>query len=174
MGTLITIAKSCHTIEPMAGRNYRSHQEKILFSGFPRSRQGKAKSGFFPCLLPRNFFTRLSGTFYWWQQYLVFIRLFFPVLWLGIISGNYDFFWLGFRGYFPCDTDRCAKYFCLSTYCCKATTPKSGIAGFNIQISNTAPSSLLSLYHNQQPVYLFRHCPPTVRMPRWAKCGWGQ
>jgi len=51
------------TIEPTAGNNYWSYREKYLFPGFPGSRQGKAKSGFFPRLLPRNFFTRLPGIF---------------------------------------------------------------------------------------------------------------
>jgi len=33
------------TMEPMAGNNYQSHQEKKLTPGFPGSRQGKDKSG---------------------------------------------------------------------------------------------------------------------------------
>ena len=45
-----------YTIEPTASSNYQSPQEKFISPSFPGSRQGKAKSGFFPRLLPRKFF----------------------------------------------------------------------------------------------------------------------
>jgi len=52
------------TMEPTAGRNYRSPREKFFFPGFPGSRQGKANSGFFPGLLPRISFTGFSRITY--------------------------------------------------------------------------------------------------------------
>jgi len=48
-------------MEPMAGNNYQSHQEKNLIPGLPGSRQGKAKPGIFPCHLPRNSFYPVFG-----------------------------------------------------------------------------------------------------------------
>ena len=51
------------TMEPMAGRNYRLPREKSFSPGFPGSQWGKAHSGIFPGLLPRNFFTRLPRLF---------------------------------------------------------------------------------------------------------------
>ena len=58
----------CHTMDPTAGKNSRSPQEKKLFPGFPRSRQGNRKSGIFPCQLTGNFFHGFSGIFSWVHQ----------------------------------------------------------------------------------------------------------
>ena len=56
------------TMDPTAGKNYRSPQEKNLFPGFPRSRQGNRKSGIFPCQLTGNYFHGFSGVFSWLHQ----------------------------------------------------------------------------------------------------------
>ena len=57
-----------HTMDPMAGKNSRSPQEKSLFPSFPRSRQGKWKTGIFPCQLTGNYFHGFSGVFSWVHQ----------------------------------------------------------------------------------------------------------
>jgi len=75
----------------MTRNNYSSHWKKYLFPGFPGSGQGKAKSGFFPHLLPSNFFTRLLGTFCFAHQCLVSTRIFF-------LSCNREFLLLVFWG----------------------------------------------------------------------------
>lgn len=79
----ITLLSWYITIELMASNNYSSLQEKYLFPSFPGSWQGKAKTGFFPHLLPRKIFTLLHEIFFQCPQMSQmpgFNQYFFPIL----------------------------------------------------------------------------------------------
>ena len=83
-------------MDPTAGKNSRSPQEKRLFPGFLRSRQGTGKSGIFPCQLTGNFFSWVFRVFFLGSPKQVSFRFFsqffhreffFPPVFLGFFPG---------------------------------------------------------------------------------------